>query len=56
LPAVILVGVWAGMPQTTIALLAGLQSIQDELHEAAASTARPRGSASARSRCRSCAR
>ena len=36
LPAVILVGVWAGMPQTTIALLAGLQSIQDELHEAAA--------------------
>src|SRR3546814_2520490 len=28
LPAVILVGVWAGMPQTTIALLAGLQSIQ----------------------------
>ena len=32
----ILVGVWAGMPQTTIALLAGLQSIQDELHEAAA--------------------
>ena len=36
LPAVILVGVWAGMPQTTIALLAGLQSIQDDLHEAAA--------------------
>ena len=36
LPAVILVGVWAGMPQTTVALLAGLQSIQDELHEAAA--------------------
>jgi multiple sugar transport system permease protein len=36
LPAVILVGVWAGMPQTTIALLAGLQSIPDELHEAAA--------------------
>lgn len=36
LPAVIVVGVWAGMPQTTIALLAGLQSIQDELHEAAA--------------------
>jgi multiple sugar transport system permease protein len=36
LPAVILVGVWAGMPQTTIALLAGVQSIQDELHEAAA--------------------
>ena len=32
----ILVGVWAGMPQTTVALLAGLQSIQDELHEAAA--------------------
>lgn len=36
LPAVIVVGIWAGMPQTTIALLAGLQSIQDELHEAAA--------------------
>jgi multiple sugar transport system permease protein len=36
LPAVILVGVWAGMPQTTIALLAGVQSIQDELLEAAA--------------------
>jgi multiple sugar transport system permease protein len=36
LPAVIVVGVWAGMPQTTIALLAGLQSIPDDLHEAAA--------------------
>jgi multiple sugar transport system permease protein len=36
LPAVILVGVWQGMPQTTVALLAGVQSIQDELHEAAA--------------------
>jgi multiple sugar transport system permease protein len=36
LPAVIVVGVWAGMPQTTVALLAGVQSIQDELHEAAA--------------------
>jgi multiple sugar transport system permease protein len=36
LPAVILVGVWAGMPQTTIALLAGVQSIRDDLHEAAA--------------------
>jgi multiple sugar transport system permease protein len=36
LPAVIVVGVWAGMPQTTVALLAGLQSIRDELHEAAA--------------------
>jgi multiple sugar transport system permease protein len=36
LPAVILIGVWAGMPQTTVALLAGVQSIQDELHEAAA--------------------
>jgi multiple sugar transport system permease protein len=36
LPAVIIVGVWAGMPQTTIALLAGLQSIPGELHEAAA--------------------
>ena len=49
----ILVGVWAGMPQTTIALLAGLQSIQDELHEAAAVDGAAPGSASARSRCRS---
>jgi multiple sugar transport system permease protein len=36
LPAVIVVGVWAGMPQTTITLLAGLQSVPDSLHEAAA--------------------
>jgi multiple sugar transport system permease protein len=36
LPAVILVGVWAGMPQTTVALLAGVQGISDDLHEAAA--------------------
>ncbi|HPZ49497.1 MAG TPA: sugar ABC transporter permease, partial [Propionibacteriaceae bacterium] len=33
LPAVIVVGVWSGMPQTTIALLAGLQNIPYELHE-----------------------
>lgn len=36
LPAVIVVAVWAGMPQTTIVLLAGLQSVPAELHEAAA--------------------
>ena len=36
LPAVIVVGVWAGMPQTTVTLLAGLQNIPGELHEAAA--------------------
>jgi len=36
LPAVILVGVWVGMPQTTVTLLAGLQQIPDELNEAAA--------------------
>ena len=36
LPAVILVGVWVGMPQTTVTLLAGLQQIPGELHEAAA--------------------
>ncbi|MEU5400453.1 sugar ABC transporter permease [Streptomyces sp. NPDC005963] len=36
LPAVILVGIWAGMPQTTVTLLAGLQNTPDELHEAAA--------------------
>jgi multiple sugar transport system permease protein len=36
LPAVIVVGVWVGMPQTTITLLAGLQQIPAELHEASA--------------------
>ncbi|WP_020576372.1 carbohydrate ABC transporter permease [Actinopolymorpha alba] len=36
LPAVILVAVWAGMPQTTVVLLAGLQGVRQELHEAAA--------------------
>jgi len=36
LPAVIVVGVWAGMPQTTVVLLAGLQSVSEELKEAAA--------------------
>lgn len=36
LPAVIAVGVWAGMPQTTVVLLAGLQNVPLELHEAAA--------------------
>ncbi|HYH28847.1 MAG TPA: sugar ABC transporter permease [Pseudonocardia sp.] len=36
LPAVIVVGVWAGLPVTTVVLLAGLQSIPRELHEAAA--------------------
>jgi multiple sugar transport system permease protein len=35
LPSVILVGVWWGMPQTTITLLAGLQGIDDDLYEAA---------------------
>ncbi|MGA8115325.1 MAG: sugar ABC transporter permease, partial [Actinocatenispora sp.] len=35
LPAVIVVGVWSGMPQTTIALLAGLQAVPTELTEAA---------------------
>ena len=35
LPAVIVVGVWVGMPQTVVTLLAGLQQIPDELHEAA---------------------
>ncbi|MFJ1889824.1 carbohydrate ABC transporter permease [Streptomyces sp. NPDC088170] len=36
LPAVIVVGVWAGMPQTAVALLAGVQNTPQELHEAAA--------------------
>ncbi|RKN09296.1 carbohydrate ABC transporter permease [Streptomyces radicis] len=35
LPAVIAVGVWAGMPQTTVVLLAGLQNVPLELREAA---------------------
>ncbi|MFP7696732.1 carbohydrate ABC transporter permease [Trueperella sp. LYQ143] len=34
-PAVIVVGVWVGMPQTTITLLAGLQQIPPEINEAA---------------------
>ena len=36
LPAVIVVGIWAALPTTTIVLLAGLQSIPQELREAAA--------------------
>ncbi|MCD2498660.1 carbohydrate ABC transporter permease [Microbacterium nymphoidis] len=36
LPAVILVGVWVGMPQNTVVLLAGLQNVPGELQEAAA--------------------
>ncbi|WP_190068516.1 carbohydrate ABC transporter permease [Streptomyces lanatus] len=36
LPAVIVVGIWAGLPTTTVALLAGLQNTARELHEAAA--------------------
>lgn len=36
LPAVIVVSVWGGMPQTTIVLLAGMQGVAQELHEAAA--------------------
>jgi multiple sugar transport system permease protein len=35
LPSVILVGVWAGMPQNTVSMLAGLQQIPQELIEAA---------------------
>ncbi|GAA2933789.1 sugar ABC transporter permease [Microbacterium luteolum] len=35
LPAVIVVGIWAGMPQNTVTLLAGLQQIPKELIEAA---------------------
>jgi multiple sugar transport system permease protein len=34
LPAVIVVGVWIGMPQTTVVLLAGLQNVAKELYEA----------------------
>ncbi|HWM75080.1 MAG TPA: sugar ABC transporter permease [Nocardioides sp.] len=36
LPAVIVVGVWAGMPVTTVVLLAALQGVPKELDEAAA--------------------
>lgn len=36
LPAVIVVGIWTGLPQATVVLLAGLQTIPDELVEAAA--------------------
>ena len=36
LPAVILVGVWVGMPQNTVVILAGLQQVPGELLEAAA--------------------
>lgn len=36
LPAVIVVGIWAGLPVTTVVLLASLQSVPRELHEAAA--------------------
>lgn len=35
LPAVIAVGIWTGLPQATVVFLAGLQSIPDELKEAA---------------------
>lgn len=35
LPAIILVGVWSGMPQTTVMLLAGLQTVPTDLKEAA---------------------
>lgn len=35
LPAVIVVGVWTGMPQNTVSMLAGLQQIPTELVEAA---------------------
>lgn len=36
LPAVMVVGIWVGMPQNTIVLLAGLQQVPAELTEAAA--------------------
>ena len=36
LPAVIVMGVWSGMPQTTVVLLAGLQNVPKELYEAGA--------------------
>lgn len=36
LPAIIVVGAWADMPRTTVVLLAGLQSTDSSLYEAAA--------------------
>jgi len=36
LPAVVFVGVWVGMPATTVVLLAGLQSVDEEMLEAGA--------------------
>lgn len=36
LPAVIVVGVWAGLPVTTVVLLAALQGIPDDIYEAGA--------------------
>jgi multiple sugar transport system permease protein len=36
LPAVIIVGIWVGMPQTTVTLLASLQGVPAEQREAAA--------------------
>ena len=35
LPTIILVGIWGGLPQSSVVLLAGLQSIPKELYEAA---------------------
>jgi len=35
LPAVVLVGIWSGMPQSTVTMLAGLQTIPSDLYEAA---------------------
>ncbi|MEU4575059.1 carbohydrate ABC transporter permease [Nonomuraea sp. ATR24] len=36
LPAIIVMGIWSGMPQTTVVLLAGLQNVPRELYEAGA--------------------
>lgn len=36
LPAVLIVGIWSGMPQATVTLLAGLQTVPGDLYEAAA--------------------
>lgn len=47
LPAVIVVGVWAGMPQTTVALLAGLQNTPASCTRPPPSTAPEPGAASA---------
>ena len=54
--SVIIVNVWRGVPFYAISLLAGLQTISPELHEAAAIDGARPGTASAMSPGRCCCR